>query len=252
METSIEDLLNNGSDYLRVDLLIALRALKVIEQLVFSRSSGVSGPLTVAVFVSGVCEVTLSFSSVLNSMGILLSYNMTEKYRQRLIADRESQGPWDWEALDKEEIPVLQFYNWDIKPLHAVKVDRKAMPKGNSSLLQGQTRKRRADSDAQSVLPHKKVRCTANDTWMPVVVLENREKFIDKFDSVAHERLISQFNDVVFGLAYFYRQALLGGWSLDPNDYNVGIRSDLQHDVREKPINFRTLLLSAFKPHGGK
>ena len=126
------------------------------------------------------------------------------------------------------------------------------MPKVNGSLLQGQTRKRRADSDAQSELSHKKVRCTVNDTWKPVVVLEKREKFIDKFDSVADERLISQFSDVVLGLASFYRQALLGGSSLDSKDYNVVIRSGLRHDVREKPINFSTPLLSAFKPHSGK
>lgn len=152
----------------------------------------------------------------------------------------------------KAAIPVLQFDNWDIKPLHAVKVDGKAMPKVNGCLLQGQTRKRRAESDAQSELHRKKVRCTANDTWKPVVVLENRGIFINKFDSVAHERLISQFNDVVSGLASFYRQALLGGSSLYLMNYIVGIRSGLQHEVREKPINFRTLLLSAFKPHGGQ
>lgn len=96
-ETSIEDLLNNGSDYPIVDLLIASRAMKVIEQLIFSRSSGVSGPLTVLVSVRSICEVTPSFVSVLHSMTIFLSYNMTEKYGQRLIPDRQRQGPWDWE-----------------------------------------------------------------------------------------------------------------------------------------------------------
>ena len=154
--------------------------------------------------------------------------------------------------MDEAAISVLQFGNWDIKLLHAVKVYGKAMLKVNGSLLQGHTRKRRADSDAQSEMTHNKVRCTANDTWKPVVVLENREKIIDKFDSVAHERLISQFNDVVLGLASFNRQALLGGSSLDSKDYKVVIRSGLQHDVREKPINFRTPFLSAFEPHGGK
>ena len=75
-ETSIEYLLSNGSNYPRVDILIALMALKVIEQLVFYWSSGVSGPLNVAVPVIVICEVTPSFVSLLNSMGIFLYYNM--------------------------------------------------------------------------------------------------------------------------------------------------------------------------------
>lgn len=126
-QTPIEDLLNNGSDYPRVDLMIALRALKVIEQLVFSRSSGVSGPLTAAVSVSVICEVTPSFVSVLHSMSIFLSYNMTEKYGQQLIADRERQCLWDWEVLNMAAVLALQFDNWDIKPLQVYQVDGKAL-----------------------------------------------------------------------------------------------------------------------------
>ena len=107
-ETSIEDLLSNGSDCPRVDILLALMTLKVIEQLVFYRSSGVSGPLIVAVPVSGICEVTPSFVSLLNSIGIFLYFNMTEKYRQQLIADRKRQGLWDWGHWMRQQFP---FYN---------------------------------------------------------------------------------------------------------------------------------------------
>ena len=50
-------------------------------------------------------------------------------------------------------IPMFQYDNWNIKPVHAVEVDGKAMPKVNGSLLQAHTRKKKGafhiDSEAK-------------------------------------------------------------------------------------------------------
>lgn len=85
--------------------------LKAIENTVLSRTDGVAGPLTIAVSVSGICEVSPSFVSVLNAMGVFLSYQVTERFRGKLIAERERTGPWDFNNIDETSIPVLQFDN---------------------------------------------------------------------------------------------------------------------------------------------
>lgn len=146
---SIEDQLCGSTAYSRADLLLGVRILKVIEQLVLSRTNGVAGPLTISVSVSGSCEVTASFVSVLKSMGLFLSYTVTERYRQKLIAERERVGPWDFNLVDEVAVPVLQFDNWDIKTLYAVKVDGKALPKVNGSLLQAQLRGKKSSFSEQ-------------------------------------------------------------------------------------------------------
>lgn len=137
-KTTTEEELCNGSAYSRSDLLLCVRALKVIEQLVLSGTNGIAGPLTIIVSVSGICQVLLSFVSVLNAMDTFILYNVTERYRKRLMAERTRQSPWDFSMVVDVCIPVMQFDNSDIKPLHAVKFVGKAVPKVNGSLLQGQ------------------------------------------------------------------------------------------------------------------
>ena len=89
---SIEEALNGSSEYSRADFSLCVRALKVIEQIVLSRTNSVAGPLTITTSLAGICEVSPSFVSVLNSMGLFLSYNVTERYRQGLIAARGEMG----------------------------------------------------------------------------------------------------------------------------------------------------------------
>lgn len=141
-ELFLEEALNNKSEFSRNDPLLCVRVLKVIEQMLLSRTNGASGPLTVSTSIPGICEVSPSYVSVLNAMGIFLSYNVTDRYRKRLIAEKEWNGPWDSSLLDASALPTLQFDNWDIKPLHAVKADQKAMPKVNGSLMQAVKQKR--------------------------------------------------------------------------------------------------------------
>ncbi|PXF40886.1 hypothetical protein BWQ96_09379 [Gracilariopsis chorda] len=246
---TIEEELCNCTSYSRADLLLYVRALKIVEQLVLARTNGTPGPLTVSVSVSGICEVTLSFVSVLNSMGFFLSYTVTERYRQNLIAKRESQGPWDFNLLDEVAIPVLQFDNWDIKPLHSVKVDGKALPKVNGSLLQGQLRgKKRTFFDEESP-PFKRRR---NGSWKDPACLGNRDKFMDTLTDVNNTTTLQQFNNAVFGLVSLLRGRLVGGKNSNASEYNVGTTSEFNFGLEDTPVNFRTLLLSSFKPHGGR
>lgn len=107
---------------------------------VLSRTNGVSGPLTTYISIASICEVSPSFVSVLNSLGLFLSYTTTERYRQKFIAERERNGPWDSTVVDTKVLHLLQLDNWDTTPLHAVKVDGKPTPKVNGSLLQGITK----------------------------------------------------------------------------------------------------------------
>lgn len=55
-----------------------------------SRCQGIAGPPTISISVAEICEVSPSLVSVMNSMGLFLSYNRIERYRQELIAERES------------------------------------------------------------------------------------------------------------------------------------------------------------------
>ncbi|PXF49882.1 hypothetical protein BWQ96_00042 [Gracilariopsis chorda] len=136
---SIEEALQSGTDHCTDNVLMCIRKMKVIEQKALSRTGGVSGPLTITSSVSGKCKVSPSFVSVLNAIGLFLSYNVTERYRQSLTAEREWNACSDCSSMEERRLPVLEFDHWDFKSLHAVTVDGKAMPKVNGSLLQGQT-----------------------------------------------------------------------------------------------------------------
>ena len=146
-QPSIEEALNESSEYSNYDLALFVTVLRVIEQMVLSKTNGVSGLLTVSTSISGICEVSPSYLSVLNAMGMFLSYNFAERYRQKLIADRERKGPWDSSRFDPYALLTLQFDNWDIKLLLALKADQKAMPKVNTSLMQAVTKKRKTEDE---------------------------------------------------------------------------------------------------------
>ena len=247
---SIEEALNKGFDYSRTDLLLCVRVLKFMEQLVLSRTNGVSGPLTVTASVAGICEVSPSFVSVLNSMGVFMSYNVRERHRQRLIAARERSGPWILSCTDSSSIPLLQFDNWDIKPLHAVKVDNKAMPKVNGSFMQGVSKKRKQSGTEPDCRKAKRPRTEGVGSWRCPSVLGNRGKFAGSFNSKERRAVLNQFNDIVFGVTSLFRTELLGGKERNDVEYNTGIRKEYEQMASNPPVIFRTLLLSSFKPHG--
>lgn len=140
-------------------MLLCVRTLKVLEQIVLSRSKSIVGPLTVCMFISGSLEVSPSFASIKNSLGQALSYNATKRFRLKLIADREkcTRGAWDSVPfLDSSYIiPSCRFDNWDILSFHALKVTGKNMPKVNGSLSKAFVWKEKPDK-ATSEPPLKK------------------------------------------------------------------------------------------------
>lgn len=250
-QPSIEHALNDPtSSYHRADLLICIRVLKVVEQIVFSRTHSCAGPFTVCTSVAGINEISPSFVSVLNSIGVCLSYDTTERFRMKLIAEREKFGPWHSDNIDKSATVLCQFDNWDIKPLHSVKVDGKQLPKVNGSLLQGLPKKKR-QRDINRAEHGTAKRQKLEMTWKNTKVLGNRTSFSQNFLSTDNVQLLKQFNDTVFGLVCFHRHSLLGGKNRSLNEYNTGTSPEYEHDI-PNPVNFRTLLLSAFKQHGGR
>ena len=107
-----------------------------------------------------------------------------------MIAQRERRGRWDESEFGEVVIPTFPFDNWDIKPLHAVKVDGKEIPKVNGSLLQGQSRKRM----------RRKYECSRNETelkrqrsssWRGMELLEDRETFTDSLSNREYEMKLS-------------------------------------------------------------
>lgn len=257
-EPSMEDCLcDPRSDFSRSDLLLCVRTLKVIEQVVFARTHSIAGPLTVCLSISGIVELSPSFRSVENDLGLSLSYNKTEAYKLRSLSEREKGTRGAWEnvpGLGDMSIPTSQFDNWDLLPLHAVKAEGKAMPKINGSLVQGVARnhKRRASLDTISheAKPQK-------FEWKSASLLGDRDKFAEPFISPERKKIVNQFSDVVFGLVISHRDNLISyGEHLSmPNVHGPrpGITTESEtHITGKSVINFRSLLLAAFKHHGGR
>lgn len=124
---------------------------------------------------------------------------------------------------------MLQFDNWDIKPLHAVKVYNKEMPIVNGSLVQGASRKwgsEVASAQKDNALPENERReIDSTSSWKPVSYLGTRDEFTTAFESVENEIILSQFADVVFGITSLFRSALLGGVEQHRSEYNTGTRN---------------------------
>lgn len=206
----IEDCLaGNSTEFARADLLLCIRTLKVIEQVVYSRTNGTSGPLTVCLSVARIIEVTPSFVSVLNALGLSVSYNKTERSRLSLIAERERLASRAWKLLpgvNESAVPTAQFDNWDIKPLHAVKGDGKQMPKVIGSQLQGILKKRKNVGKGLDASANKRAKLD----WKSDRVHGSSSDFADAFMSKDKQKTLQEFREVVFGLIFFYRQRLCG------------------------------------------
>lgn len=242
--------MSSNSDYNRSDLLLCVRVLKVIEQVVFARTNSVAGPLTVCMSIAGIVEVSPSFVSVQNAMGLNLSYNTTEAWRLRLISEREKAARGAWESvpyIDENAIPSCQFDNWDLLPLHVVKAERKVMPKVNGSLVHGVSRKRKGSSSFNLLnAPGKR----GEMEWRSPSIHEDRETFANAFTQPNDVKTLEYFCDVVFGLNFTHRDKLLGNNS-DMQSFSENKMRNRAQLTGKRVINFRSLVLSAFKPHGG-
>ena len=133
------------------------KGTEFIEQLVFSRTNSILGPLTVSISVTGIIETSPSFLSMGNASGPSTPYNLTESYSVRLISERERSRRGAREHisfLGEGSILCCHFDNWDILPLREMEADSKTIPKINGSLLQGADRNRRPEelqNEASSV-----------------------------------------------------------------------------------------------------
>ena len=250
----------SNSKFNRADMLICLRALKILEQIIFSRTKSVPGPLTVCLSVAGIVELTPSFKSVENALGMTTSYCVTERYRLRLISEREkaARGAWeDVQFLDETVIPSCQFDNWDILPLHAVKAEGKVMPKVNGSLLQSVARKRKRDEGNGATTAVKRQRTE----WNPLTTHGDRLSFASSLCSPAKTKILEDSFDVVYGVVIVHREKLFDTTSATQPALQQPARSpescaELRNRKKsvlteKQLINFRSLLLSSFKPNGG-
>lgn len=154
-------------------------------------------------------------------------------------------GAWSSVKLDGTVIPTCQFDNWDIKPLHAVKVDGKEMRKVNGALLQGAVRGGKHQKPNGTTINGNSME------WRKAETHGTREQFFASFTSLEHAEILENFNDVVFGLAIFNRSRLFGGERRSEINLNTRINNEFD-SLLGSSVNFRTLLHPAFKPHGGK
>lgn len=93
---------------------------------------------------------------------------------------------------------------------------------------------------------------TTGVKWKSTDTLGSREEFINNLCSTENNLITDRFASVVFGLVTLYRNQLLDGRNMESSDYNVSGHSLFTYGLEADPINFRTLLLSAFEPHGRK
>lgn len=128
------------------------------------------------------------------------------------------------------------------------------MPKVNGSLFQGHlpgtcNGHKQAASEKFDNRPTKIAKV---DSWKSVTCLGSRSLFVQRFTTPENSAIIDQFNNVVFGLVALFRGQLVGGKEAHNGEYNAATRKEFCFGIENgHPVNFRTLLLSAFKPHGG-
>ena len=236
----------------RADFVLSIRALKVVEQIAVSRSRLCVGPLTETLSVAGIMECTPSWRSVLHSLGIVTSLGRSESFRKRLIAEREkaTRGAFESVRVD-DRIVTVQIDNFDILPLHSLKAAGKALPMISGTATQRilRSRKRRRIEKAsceehipcaQSTAPQ----CNwlrVNDTFI------SREVFVASFNTEKDRCILNDFFDIVFGIVYQNRARLMD-ISEEKQKFTRG-RTELLY--KHQGLNFRSLLLSCFKQHGG-
>ena len=146
-------------------------------------------------------------------------------------------------------MPILQFDNWEFKPLHAVKVDGNPMPKLNVSLMQVQAICKKRQTSTEDFMRLKRTLC---DGWKDVSRLGNREELVQKYTSSENTEIHQQFNFIAFGLVALYGAQLIGESKSAEKEYNTRTVEQYSFGAQSHALDFRTLLLSAFNPHGGR
>ncbi|PXF47001.1 hypothetical protein BWQ96_03191 [Gracilariopsis chorda] len=237
----------------RVDFLLCIRALKVIEQMTYSQSRLRIGPLTMTLSIAGIAESSPSWTSVLHSLGLATSYDAMESFKKSLIAKREQSTRGAFEGVNTtDRLVSIQLDNFDILPFHSMKASGKALPMVSGTATQGivQSRKRPKLHSAVGInrsTEEPGALVEADTSWRsPSTVLVDRATFSSSFNSVADKNILEDFYDMVFGVVLSRRDDLLG--SSASSQFQ---RRTATLPYKNQGVNFRTLLLSCFSPHGG-
>ncbi|PXF43748.1 hypothetical protein BWQ96_06480 [Gracilariopsis chorda] len=88
-------------------------------------------------------------------------------------------------------------------------------------------------------------------SWRSADSSGSREQFIERFTSVENNMRVQQCEEIVFEIVALYRSQLLGGREVVGNEYNTSAPELLSFGNDGSAVNFRALLLSSFKSHGG-
>ena len=243
----------NCSEYLhfipRCDFLLCLRALKLIEQIAFSRSRLAIGPLQMTLSIACILETSSSWTSVFHALGIVTSYDSTEKLRKRLVAEREQSCEGALENVKLEDrVVTVQMDNFDIHRLNSVKASGKTLPMVSGTVTKGVVQSRKRSRVSQDTPASTSRDPVALDAWLdPKTVLKPRAGFASSFYLDDDKSILDEFFDVVFGVPYENR-AVLVGESASVDTHRCGRNAKA---YKHKGPNFRTLLLFFFQQHGG-
>ncbi|PXF42222.1 hypothetical protein BWQ96_08050 [Gracilariopsis chorda] len=236
----------------RADFMLCMRVLKVIEQMVMSRSRVCVGPLTTMLSIAGIIEFTASWRSVLHALGLVTSYDRAETFRRRLISKREQaeRGAFDSVRLE-DRIVTVQLDNVDMLPVHNVKAFGESLPiligTATQGIIQCRKRKRVNDSTETSTMTENRKDVNPNKWLRPKDIFKDRVSSAASFNSKEDRDILVEFCDLVFGIVLENRSRLLAV-SHSKSMYRRG-RKELEY--KHQGIYFRLLLLSSFKQHGG-
>ena len=236
----------------RTEFLLCLRALKILKQVVFSRSRISVGPLQTTLSIAGMLESSPSWTSVLHSLGLLLSCDTTEAYRKALISEREqaTRGAIHEVPVD-DRIITVQMDNFDILPVHSVKAASKSPPTVSGTATQSIMLSNRRKlvhnaSNATMGMAGFNEEMFHWRTWSLVPSLSSRNAFISSLNSKEYQSVLTDFYDIEF-VAISEKRSELLGTGREPMQYR---RGNTEMAYKHQGVNFRTLLLSCFTPHG--
>ena len=178
----------------RADFLLCLRAFRVLEQIVFSRSRVSIGPLMMTTSIAGIMESSASWTSTLHCQGIVVSYDTTEQFRKDLIAEREESCDGAFHNVDlNDRVVTVQLDNFDILPFNSVKAAGKRLPMVSGTATQSivQTKRRKVDPSLHLVPSQIASNVELPSGWLDsslVPSLRDRKSFVSSLHSESDER----------------------------------------------------------------
>ena len=140
---------------------------------------------------------------------------------------------------------TVQIEKYSVMPLHSVKIAGKRNPVISGTATQAILRKRRRICTEEEL--------SREGKWLdPNNVCCSRESFISNIVTPEGRGLLDAFFDICFGIAFDRRESLVGmHFSKTPQLPRTARQKTSNACQNQLPVNFRTLLLSCFRQHGG-